>query len=146
MSPKLVTSEEATGAVAALKGQLHFVLLLQVLGEELASTESQLAELAPVGTGTRVQTLVRFHVALLGKRLEAELALKWPLARMCAVVTLQCLLVNGRVVAETTVKSPHILWNCCSARGSAATSIHTCKGGTEVRALAKHRNNNRQLH
>lgn len=88
MSPQLVPSQEAPRAVATLKGQLHFMLLLQVLGEELTSTESQLAKLAPVGTGTSVEPLVCFHVALLGKGLKAELALKRSLARVCAVVTL----------------------------------------------------------
>lgn len=112
MSPKLVSREEATRAVAALEGQLHFVLLLQVLGEELTSAESQLAKLAPVGTGARVEPLVGLHVALLGERLEAELALKWPLARVRAVVALQRLLVNGRVIAKAAVKAAHILLNC----------------------------------
>lgn len=118
MSPKLVSREEAARAVAALEGQLHFMLLLQVLGEELASAESQLAELAPVGTGASVEPLVSLHVALLGERFEAELALKRPLARVRAVVTLQRLLVNSRVVAEAAVKAAHILLNRC--QGSSA--------------------------
>lgn len=120
--PQLVARQEPARAVAALEGELGRVFVLQVLGEQFAPAEEQVAELASVRARACVQALVGLHVALLGERLEAELALEGPLARVRAVVALQGLLVDGRVTAEAAVEAAHV---GTDVRGAAA-AVSAC--------------------
>lgn len=108
------------------------MLVLQVLCKQLTPAEAQVAKLAAVGAGTHVQTLMRLHVALLRKSLEAELALKGPFASVCAVVALKRLLVDGRVGAEAAVEAAHIGCSCCAGTArEAAASMQTWKEGQQ---------------
>lgn len=70
---------------------------------------------------------MQLHVALLRKRLGAQLALVGPLAGVNAVMTVQSLLVNARIAAQMALIVAHV---CCQeflARGLATTLNNTCK-------------------
>lgn len=84
---------------------------LHMLVQELTVPENSVAESALVRAGT-VPSQVQLHVALLGKCPGAQLALVGALARVNAIMTIQCLLVDARVAAQFALVAAQVR-RCC---------------------------------